>query len=123
MLDELLSSLHDFSLVVLPILGALVLIYIVVLLRKIISVFSRMDVLLTSVDQKVAKLDGPLDSLVRLSHSVDLVHDATLRGVHGMFQYALTNWGIVSDWFSDLVHKSKETSEGAASVEINKGDE
>lgn len=123
MVDELFVSLHDFSLVLMPIVGAMVLIYLVVLLRKIISVFSRVDALLTTVDQKVTKLDGPLDTLVRLSRSVDLVHDATFKGIHGFIEFLIGHWDGLNDWFQGVMHKSEEKIHGSPVKETEEGNQ
>lgn len=64
-----------------------------------------MDAILVDVDKKVARLDGPLDTLVRLSHSVDKVHDTTYRGIVGLAEFIVSNWTNFTEWVDGIIHK------------------
>lgn len=104
-MDEFFALLNQVSVILLPILGAIALIYLIVLLKRVISVFSRVDAILVDVDKKVTRLDGPLDTLVRLSHSVDKVHDTTYRGIVGLAEFIVSNWTTFTVWVDGIVHK------------------
>ncbi len=84
MLDSLLLALRDVSQALLPILGALALLFLCILLSKLgkmidslTATVKGLDPTLKKVDQSIEKVQAPLDTVVKYSHSLDKVHDKT----------------------------------------------
>ena len=88
MLDSLLIALRDVSEVLLPILGALALLFLCILLSRLSKLVDtingtvkELDPTLKGLDVSVAKLQAPLDTVVKYSHSLDKVHDKTAEAI------------------------------------------
>ncbi len=87
-MDELLLALSNVSAQVVPIAGALVLIFLCIVLNKvgklldeITSTVKKLSPTLKLVDQSIEKVQAPLDTVVKLSHSVDDVTDKTTASI------------------------------------------
>ena len=106
MVDELLADLMAVCQQLLPILGAVALVFLCILLRKawklieqLTGTVQSLDPTLRKVDQSVEKLQAPLDTAVRLSHSVDRVQEKTEEA-----------FGKVSDFATDSINNLKDFS-------------
>ena len=80
----LLLALQNVSEQLLPILGAVALIFVCILLKKgwqvmdsLNDTIKNLDPTLKLVDQSMEKVQAPLDTAVKYSHSLDKVHDKT----------------------------------------------
>ena len=83
-MDALLLALQNVCSQLLPIIGAIALVYLCILLNKIIkliesitSTVKELDPTLKLVDKSIEKVQAPLDTVVRYSHSLDRVHAKT----------------------------------------------
>ena len=83
-MDALLLALQNVSEQLLPILGAVALISVCILLKKgwqvmdsLNDTIKNLDPTLKLVDQSMEKVQAPLDTAVKYSHSLDKVHDKT----------------------------------------------
>lgn len=104
MIDTLLNDLQTICKPLLPILGVLALIYMCILLRhlwkladEVSDKVRKLDVTIDGVNQSLTKVQAPLDTVARLSHSVDKAQDKT----EAMFKKA-------SQWVNDNLHQAKE---------------
>ncbi len=77
-MDALLLALKNVCEQILPIAGALVLIYLCVLLKKVWKLIEELTKTIKNLDPtiklantSIEKVQAPLDTVVRLSHSVD----------------------------------------------------
>ena len=98
MLDQLLISLKEVCQLLLPVLGAIVLVYLIMFLNKLVKVAAKAEVLLSNVDDKVARLEKPLNTVESLCTTVDGVHEATVNGVNSAIDYLVHNFATVSEW-------------------------
>lgn len=83
-MDALLLALQNVSAQLLPILGAVVLIFLCISLKKLSILIveltefvKKLDPTVRLIDQSIEKVQAPLDTAVKLSHSVDKIHDKT----------------------------------------------
>lgn len=83
-MDALILDLSNVSAQILPILGAVALIFLCVLLKKIWELIDtinqsvqKLDPTIKDVEKSMEKLQAPLDTAVKYSHSLDKVHDKT----------------------------------------------
>lgn len=84
MLDAFLVALKDLCVTLLPILGAAALVYLCILLKHLWQLIDtaretvkNLDPTISGVNQSLDKIQAPLDTVVRLSHSVDKVQTKT----------------------------------------------
>ena len=83
-MDALLKDLQVVCQQLLPILGAVVLVFLCLLLKKLgvlvdqfTTTIKELDPTIKKVDLSLQKVQAPLDTAVKYSHSLDKVHDKT----------------------------------------------
>lgn len=83
-MDALLADLQIVCSQLLPILGAVALVFLCIFLKKLAALMDTvnqtvkaLDPTLTKVNQSIDKVQAPLDTAVRYSHTLDKVHDKT----------------------------------------------
>jgi len=94
-MDALLLALANVSGQLIPILGAVALVFLCILLKKagdlvvqITATVKSLDPTISGVDQSIAKLQAPLDTVVRVSHAMDGASDKAGEVVKKMADYA-----------------------------------
>ncbi|MBR2676273.1 MAG: hypothetical protein IKE28_05130 [Solobacterium sp.] len=104
MIDSLLVSLGAVCAQLLPILGALALVFLCIVLKRLADVMGELtrtvknlDPAVKSVNDSMVKIQAPLDTVVKYSHTLDDVHDKTVDSV-----------GKVAESLSDSVEKVKD---------------
>ena len=104
MIDSLLVSLGAVCAPLLPILGALALVFLCIVLKRLADVMGELtrtvknlDPAVKSVNDSMVKIQAPLDTVVKYSHTLDDVHDKTVDSV-----------GKVAESLSDSVEKVKD---------------
>lgn len=114
MIDTLLYDLQTVCKPLLPILGALALVYVCILLRHlwkltddVAAKIRKLDVTIDGINQSLTKVQAPLDTVARISHSVDKAQDKTEE----MFKKA-------SQWVNDNLQKVKEETDQAAAINV-----
>jgi uncharacterized protein YoxC len=82
MVDAFLISLRDLCSTLLPVLGAAALIYLCIVLKHLWKLIDeakekveKLDPTIAGVNSSLEKIQAPLDTLVRFSHSADKVSD------------------------------------------------
>ncbi len=88
MLDKLFLSLSSVASGLLPIVGAVALVFLCILLKKawvlideLTKTVSGLDPTLKKVDESIEKLQSPLDTVVNLSKTIDDVSANTKSGI------------------------------------------
>ena len=107
MLDQLLLSLKEVCELLLPVMGVVVIIYLALLFRKLIQLLTKAETLLNNVDNKVTRLEKPLDTVESICGTIDNVHVATVNGVNGAIDYIVHNFSTIMDWFKEVIEKRK----------------
>ena len=122
-MDALLLALQNVCSQLLPIIGAIALVYLCILLNKIIkliesitSTVKELDPTLKLVDKSIEKVQAPLDTVVRYSHSLDRVHAKTSETFGKAVDFASDNIdtlkGIVQEKMSgDAAAAEEEAKE------------
>ena len=97
-MDALILDLANVSSQLLPILGALALIFLCVLLKKawelidsINATVKNLDPTIKEVEKSMEKIQAPLDTAVKYSHSLDKVHDKTSEALSKAADFASEN--------------------------------
>ena len=114
-MDEFIKAFSNFSNELLPILKAICLVCLVLLLIKLIKLLGSVDktVLKTHntidlVDQSVEKLQAPLDTVAKVSRSVDKAHDATVKFAEDTKEFFVNNADNIKEKVSNLLGKTKK---------------
>lgn len=124
MIDELIVALSTVSKQLLPILGAAVLIFLIVFLRRCIRLIEectnrikQLESTVKGVDRSIEKIQAPLDTAVKVSHSVDKVHDSTEAALKQAVSYVASNLGTIKD---SLIKGKPESDEKQEAEESGK---
>lgn len=106
-MDQLLASLHDVSLVLMPTLGALCLILVVMILYRVYGVIrdlprtiAKVDEVLDATQRSVDSLEEPLNAFRNVATTVDKVNSSAVGIAAKAVQFGVKNMDIVSGFFS-----------------------
>lgn len=117
-MDELILKLSELSALLLPILGVVVLIFLILLLRQTLNILKQVSGTVTKVDSTIQtvensliELKGPLHTLNRISGSVDLVQDATENAIKTLIVAVSSNFDLIKDWITAFLDKKKTKSQ------------
>lgn len=118
-MDAFLNSFHDLSNTLIPILGAVILVVIIVLLINVISlvrsckkVTERLPETIGLTNQSIQKVQAPLDTAVKLSSTVDKVHDEALATAKVTKDFIVNNIDVIKEKINSYsVGKEKEVEE------------
>lgn len=125
-MDALILDLANVSAQILPILGAVALIFLCILLKKVWGLIDtinesvkNLDPTIKDVEKSMEKLQAPLDTAVKYSHSLDKVHDKTGEMLSKATDFASEN---MSKLQSTLEDKFKNGEEKVVEVEDNENE-
>lgn len=117
-MDALLVALQNVCEQLLPIVGAIALIFLCILLKKawelveeLTETVKNLSPTIKGVDQSIEKLQAPLDTAVRISHTVDDVHDKTSAAIEKGAEFVNDNIGNIKDFVTDKLSKEKNFDE------------
>lgn len=118
-MDQLLNGLSALSVLLLPILGVVVLIFLILILyhilkmtKQISGTVTKVDSTLQTVEDRLNDLKGPLHTINRISGSVDLVQDATENAVKTFVVAVSSNIDLIKDWVTTFFDKRKNKKQG-----------
>jgi len=113
-MDQLLNQLSALSVLLLPILGVVVLIFLILILNHFLKMMKQLSGTVTKVDSTIQTVEdrlndlkGPLHTINRISGSVDLVQDATENAVKMFIVAVSSNFDLIKDWVTTLLDKRK----------------
>lgn len=111
-MDALLLALQNVCEQLLPILGAVALIFVCIFLKKLWKFFDQLtatvkelDPTIKLADQSLEKVQAPLDTAVKYSHTLDKVHDKTSEVMGKVADFASENVDHLKDQFSEKIQK------------------
>lgn len=117
-MDALLFSLYEVCLQLVPILASVVLIMLCLLLKKGMSLIDELTNTIKNttntiklVDQSLEKFQTPLDTVVKVSHTVDNVHDSTVENVKKAKEYINENIENVKTFVNEKINKGDASHE------------
>lgn len=103
-MDAFIQSFSILSKQLLPILGAVSLVCLIVLLLKFIKFLGSLDDTVIKshktidlLDQSIEKVQAPLDTVVKVSNTVDKAHDATVQAVDSAKDYIVKSAETIKD--------------------------
>lgn len=114
MVDQFIEATRAISEQILPILGVVVLIFLSIFLSKaskllgtLTETVKGLDGTLDLVEKSIEKVQTPLDTAVKLSHTVDEVHDKSYDALKQAGVYVSENMGTVKDYFANRFTKEE----------------
>ncbi len=123
-MDELLLALSNVSSQVVPIAGALALVFLCIVLNRlwklleaITATVKNLDPTLKLVDQSIEKVQAPLDTVVKLSHTVDDVRDKTAESIARLSTKTAEGTESLKSFVQEKLNKAEVTEEEAAENE------
>lgn len=112
-LEQFFESISYMSLKILPLLGVVLLIYLIIMIRNIIGCLQSATKTLDEANNQLRKLDVPLNTVAEISKSVDYVHDLTKESMktvsNSLYQYLTTLKATINRLIQKL--KKEETDE------------
>lgn len=116
-MDEFINAFAKLCEEINPILKAIVLVALIVFIVKLIKTLKNVDsTLLKShttidlLDQSIEKVQAPLDTVVKVSNTVDKAHDVTVEAVEKTKDFVVKNAENVKEKVNNLLN-SKSDSE------------
>lgn len=116
-MDAFLQSAHDLANVLMPTVILVVLVFIMVLLYRMIKLFKSLDETVKRshktidlVDTSLKKIQAPLDSAVKISQTVDRVHEAGITAFKQSKDYLSRNSKAIKDKLSNTFKKKNKES-------------
>lgn len=107
-----LENIKEVSSNIIPLLGAIALVVVIVLIIELIKSVKSLTKVLNKtggtvdlVDESIKKAQAPLDTIVKVSHTVDLAHDATIKGIGEAKDFLTKNAEILKDKISEFTNK------------------
>lgn len=117
--DQFIEFFSELCSKLLPIIGVIVLIYVILLLRKIIQFFVSMQKTMITVDstvsvveEQIRKLDVPLNTVTEFSQTLDNLHEMSQNAVKSALLALISNLNVIRDWL--LNHGGVDESENTA---------
>lgn len=114
-LDEFLNFASDVTNKALPILGFIVLIFLIIFIRHLITLLKSANDTMVSLtrtldtaNRELEALDKPLSTLNELSDTIDTVHEASKNAVRSALVAIIENLGAIKDW---ALNKGKSKDE------------
>ncbi|TFG82560.1 MAG: hypothetical protein E4G74_02510 [Erysipelotrichales bacterium] len=118
-MEELLNQLSAVSVQLLPMLGVVVLVFLVLILNHFLKIMKQLSGTVTKVDatiqtvgDRLNDLKGPLHTINRISGSVDLVQDATENAIKAFIVAVSSNFELIKDWITDYFDRRKNKKQG-----------
>ncbi|MEA4874075.1 hypothetical protein [Anaerorhabdus sp.] len=117
-MNQFIEAAQNLSVQLLPIIGVIVLIFLCVLIVKITKLIGtidnsvkNLDETIKLIDMSIEKVQKPLDTAVKLSHTVDEVHDAGYAAVKQAGEYIAENIVVAKNYFNDKMNKKPTNQE------------
>ena len=97
-MDAFIIAARDLASQLLPTVGLISLIFLIVFLARFTSLVKTLestvkktDTTIALVDQSLTKVQAPLDTVVKVSGTVDKAHDATIKAAYDAKDYLSKN--------------------------------
>ena len=116
-LEIFFESISYVSLKILPLLGVVLLVYLIVMIKNLITCLKSATKTLDEANNQLRKLDVPLNTVAEISKSVDYVHDLTKESVKSVSTTIYQNMNQLKELFNKTIHKVKKEDKTESTVE------
>lgn len=105
--EQVLDALSWFCLKLLPILGVVLMIYLIIVAWNLILCLKSATKTLDEANTQIRKLDIPLNTVSELSKSIDSVHELTKESLKSFSLSIYEFLNGIKEWFSKYFKKDK----------------
>lgn len=124
-MDQLIELLSEVSSKLMPILGlvclillAMVLYRVYLLVKRLPDTLNGVDKTVTSVNDKIDKLEQPLDTLRNVSKTVDAVNNSAVGAATQIIKYTADHSEAIVDSVRSYVDKRRSPKKDSAQQEM-----
>lgn len=117
-MDAFFESLREVSVILLPILGVAVLVFLLILLKHLIDLVKKLgttvdhvDATLNIVDDALEELKAPISTLANVAHGIDTVQAVTVHSAMAVSKYVVDNFELIKQWITGLFTRRKTEPE------------
>lgn len=107
-LEEFFEALSFICMNVLPLLGVILLVYLIIMVRNLIVCLKSAAKTLDEANNQLRKLDVPLNTVSEISKSVDYVHDLTKESLKSISLSLFQALSALKEWLMNFIHKEQE---------------
>ena len=122
-IELLLSAVSRLAIYMLPVLGVILLIYLIIFVKNLIDTLKDLSFTLLTAESEIKKLDGPLNTANELAKTVDEVHFATKSAVTKASKVVSENFELVKDYILDKKNSSNHKDVEEVISKEDKSDE
>lgn len=115
-----MSALARLATYLLPILGVVVLVYLIFVLKGVLVTLKDLSKTLNAAEREINKLDGPLATVEELSKTADEIHHATKKAVTSAINVVTENADNLKTWLNS---KKNTVSDTPSEEQIQKDEE
>ena len=108
-MDALLQSLSAVSLQLLPVLGVAVLVFLLVILKRVLDLLKKVDKTVDQVDVTLKKIEGPIETVVKISNTIDFVNSAAENALKTLAITLAKNYSFITSWVKQTFSKKKDS--------------
>ncbi len=109
-LEVFFESISYICMKVLPLLGVVLLIYLILMVRNIIAALKSATKTLDEANLQLRKLDIPLNTVCEISKSIDYVHESAKESLKSISLSLYESITALKEWIVNTLHK-KDTEE------------
>lgn len=127
-MDELMALLNQVSVVLIPIVGVICLIFLALILYNLNKTVKRLSATMDGVDEaiasttkKIEQLEGPLNTLNSVSKTVDVVNDSAVSAVSSAVKFSMKHSDAIVSWGKNAFGKGEKSTEDSIEKEEDFG--
>jgi hypothetical protein len=94
-MEEVMNTLRDIALIVLPFIGVIALFYLLLLLRQLTITSKKVDYLVEDITYKSEMLNSTVETVVKVSNYVDAFEAVTKKNAKAAMRLAQRNKDLV----------------------------
>ena len=118
-LEQFFESLSYICLKILPMLGIVLLIYLIIMVRNLIICLKSAAKTLDEANMQLRKLDVPLHTVSEISKSIDQVHELTKESLKSISLSLFQTISALKEWLMNLIHKDGKNKEFESDVDMS----
>lgn len=118
-LEQFFESLSYICLKILPMLGVVLLIYLIIMVRNLIICLKSAAKTLDEANMQLRKLDVPLHTVSEISKSIDQVHELTKESLKSISLSLFQTISALKEWLMNLIHKDGKNKEFESDVDMS----
>ncbi|WP_294561930.1 hypothetical protein [uncultured Traorella sp.] len=118
-LEQFFESLSYICLKILPMLGVVLLIYLIIMVRNLIICLKSAAKTLDEANMQLRKLDVPLHTVGEISKSIDQVHELTKESLKSISLSLFQTISALKEWLMNLIHKDGKNKEFESDVDMS----